>query len=73
MGCLYYVCVVKHVVTCGRLTRRPEKGHFSAKVSAEKFSRKPTEKIAENSKRDRKISVLSLFQGEGGNGKKTEK
>jgi len=35
MGYLY-VCVVKHVVTGGRLTRRLE-GHFSARASAEKF------------------------------------
>jgi len=35
MGCLY-VCVVKHVVTGVRLTRRPEKGHFPANCSAEK-------------------------------------
>jgi len=34
---MLYVCVVKHVVSGGRLTRRPEKGHFSARASAEKF------------------------------------
>jgi len=47
MGCLY-VCVVKHVVTGGGLTRKPEKGHFSVRASAEKFPGGPAEKITEN-------------------------
>jgi len=49
-GCLY-VCVVKHLVTGGRLSRRPEKGHFSARASAEKFPGGPTEKIPEKAKK----------------------
>jgi len=69
MGCLY-VCVVKHVATDGRWTRIPHKGHFSARASAEKFPWGPTEKIKVNSKNDRKIALLSLFQRGGGNGKR---
>jgi len=48
------VCVVKHIVTGGRLTRRPEKGHFSARASAEKFPGRPTEKILEIAKKTKK-------------------
>jgi len=48
--------VVKHVVTGGRLTRIPDKGHFSTRASAEKYSGGPTKNIPENSKNDRKIA-----------------
>jgi len=53
-GCLY-LCVVRQVVTGGRLIRRPEKAHFCAKASAEKFSRWA------NGKKYHKIALLSLF------------
>jgi len=43
MGCLY-VCVVKLVVTGRRLTRIPDKSHFSARASAEKIPGRPMEK-----------------------------
>jgi len=49
MGCLY-VCVIKHVATDGRLTRIPDKGHFSARASAEKFPGGPTEKYGKIAK-----------------------
>jgi len=71
-GCLY-VCVVKHVVTGGTLTRIPDKGHVSARASAEKFPEGPTEKIPENSKNNRKIALLSLFQEGRGQRKKDRK
>jgi len=55
----------KHVVTGGRLTRRPEKCHFSARASAEKFPGELTEKIMENSKTDRKIALFKPLPGGG--------
>jgi len=51
----------------------PEKGHFSARASAEKFPERPTEKIPENSKNDRKIALLNLFQEGGEQRKKDQK
>jgi len=48
------VCVVKHLVTGGRLVEDQEIGHFSARASAEKFPGRPTEKISEKSKKDQK-------------------
>jgi len=41
--------IVKHLATDGRLNRIPDKGHFSARASAEKFPgglRKKYRKIA---------------------------
>jgi len=41
------------------LTRRPEKGHFSARASAENFSgRDQRKKVPKNSKKDQTIALL---------------
>jgi len=54
--------VVRQVVTGGRLTRRPEKGHYSARALAEKFSGSgTTEKMPKNSKKDQTIALFFVF------------
>jgi len=72
-GCLY-LCVVRDVVTGGRLTRRPEKGHSSARARAEKFSgrgeRKKYRKIV---KKRPNNSTIKPLPGGGGQRKKDRK